>query len=80
MLNYSEEVKKDCKKFSYQEEMTLVSYAPRNNFIKNLALDQSSNSLLLFQYVEKHSKVLYDLIKDKSLDRKVFFVYECLSK
>ena len=76
MLNYSEEVKKDCKKFSYQEEMDfLVSYAPRNNFIKNLALDQSGNSLLLFQYVEKHGKVLYDLIKDKSLDRKVFFVY-----
>jgi len=76
MLNYSDEVRNSTKKYSYQEEMDfLVSHAPRNNFIKNLALDQTGNTLLLFQYVEKHGKILYEMIKEKVGDRKVFFVY-----
>lgn len=76
MLNYSDEVKNACKKYKYQEEMDfLVSHEPRNRFIRNLALDQKGNTLLLFQYVEKHGKILHDLIKEKALDRKVFFVY-----
>ena len=35
------------------------------------------NSLLLFQYVDKHGKVLYDMIRnaDNIGERKVFFVY-----
>nr|BCU99808.1 MAG: hypothetical protein CM15mV30_1040 [uncultured marine virus] len=32
----------------------ICSFEPRNNFISNLALDQKGNTLLLFQYVEKH--------------------------
>jgi len=76
MLNYSDEIKNACKKYKYQEEMDfLVSHDPRNRFIRNLALDQKGNTLLLFQYVEKHGKILHDLIKEKALDRKVFFVY-----
>ena len=76
MLNYSDDVRQACKKYKYQEEMDfLVSYTPRNNFIRNLALDQKGNSLLLFQYVEKHGKILYNMIKEKSEDREVFFVH-----
>ena len=76
MLNYSDEIKQSTKKYTYQEEMDfLVSHTPRNNFIRNLAVDQTGNTLLLFQYVEKHGKILYDIIKEKSGDRKVFFVY-----
>lgn len=76
MLNYSDEIRQQNKKYTYQEEMNfLVSYTPRNNFIRNLALDQTGNTLLLFQYVEKHGKVLYDIIKEKAEDRKVFFVF-----
>jgi superfamily II DNA or RNA helicase len=76
MLNYSDEIRQQNKKYTYQEEMNfLVSYTPRNNFIRNLALDQTGNTLLLFQYVEKHGKILYDIIKEKVKDRKVFFVF-----
>ena len=76
MLNYSEEIRQENKKYTYQEEMNfLVSHTPRNNFIRNLALDQTGNTLLLFQYVEKHGKILYDIIKEKAKDRKVFFVF-----
>ena len=40
-----------------------------------MALDQKGNTLVLYNYVEKHGKPLYDLIKGKAdEDRKVFFV------
>jgi superfamily II DNA or RNA helicase len=76
MLNYSDDVRQANKKLSYQEEMDfLVSYTPRNNFIRNLTLEQTGNSLLLFQYVEKHGRILYDMIKEKAENRKIFFVH-----
>ncbi len=76
-LDYSDEEKQLCKKFSYQEEIDwLVTHPKRNNFIRNLVLDQKGNTLLLFQYVEKHGKVLLDLLKEKAdPNRKIFFVH-----
>ena len=54
----------------------IVTHPKRNKFIRNLACDQHGNTLLLFQFVEKHGKVLYNIIKEKVGDnRKVFFVY-----
>ena len=76
ILQYSEEIRKTVKGFNYQEEMDfIVQYNPRNIFIRNLALDQKGNTLVLFQYVEKHGKLLYDMIWSKCEDRQVFFVY-----
>ena len=77
VLKYNEEIRKGRKNNTYQEEMDwLVSCESRNKFIRNLAIKSSGNTLVLFQYVEKHGKVLYELIKDKvHEDRKVFFVY-----
>lgn len=76
VLNYSEEIRKANKKLTYQEEMDfLVQYAPRNKFIRNLSVACKGNTLVLFQYVEKHGKVLFDLINNKVEEgRKVFFV------
>jgi superfamily II DNA or RNA helicase len=77
LLKYNEEIRKERKNKTYQEEMDwLVSCEPRNKFIRNLAVNSKGNTLVLFQYVEKHGKVLYDLIKNKVHDkRKIFFVY-----
>lgn len=76
ILQYSDEIKKQNKELKYQEEMDfIVQYEPRNKFIRNLALDQTGNTLVLFQYVEKHGKILYDMIHNKDSDRKVFFVF-----
>jgi superfamily II DNA or RNA helicase len=63
-------------KRSYQDEIDyIVRHEKRNQFIRNLALDQKGNTLVLFQFVEKHGKILFDLIEDKAHDdRKVFFV------
>jgi superfamily II DNA or RNA helicase len=54
----------------------LVTHPKRNNVIKNLATTQKGNTLVLFQFVEKHGQVLYDLINNKVGDtRQVFFVH-----
>ena len=65
------------KKLTYQDEIEfLVTHEKRNRFIRNLAVDQRGNTLLLFQYVDKHGRVLHDMIQNKvDKDRKVFFVY-----
>ena len=76
VLDYSDEVKKALKGKTYQEEMDfIVGYEPRNKFIRNLAIKQTGNSLVLFQYVEKHGKMLHEMIQSKAENRKVFFVY-----
>ena len=76
VLNYSDDVRKNNKELKYQEEMDfLVGHYPRNKFIRNMVLSQTRNTLVLFQYVEKHGEILYDMINDKNSDRKVFFVY-----
>lgn len=76
-LNYSDEEKKLTKNFSYQEEIDwIVTHPKRNKFIRNLVIDRKGNTLVLFQYVEKHGKVLHDLIVEAAADkRKVFFVH-----
>ena len=55
----------------------IVSHEKRNRFIRNLTKTRTGNTLVLFQYVEKHGRVLHSLIGD-TLDyqtRKLFFVY-----
>ena len=78
VLKYPKEEAIQVKNLKYQEEMDyIVSHEKRNNFIKNLTKDQTGNTLVLFQYVEKHGKILYDLISD-TLDhqaRRIFFVF-----
>ena len=75
ILEYSEEVRKACKGFDYQKEIDfIVQNVQRNKFIRNLALKQEGNTLVLFQYVEKHGKVLHEMIKEKAGERKVFYV------
>ena len=77
VLKYDDATRQARKNNTYQEEMDfLVSHYPRNKFIRNLSVKSKGNTLVLFQYVEKHGKVLYEMIKEKVHEgRKVFFVY-----
>jgi superfamily II DNA or RNA helicase len=77
VLSYSDEVRQLISNSAdYQAEMDyLVKLEARNNFIKNLALSLEGNTLLLFQYVEKHGNVLNDIIKKEAKGRKVFYVH-----
>ncbi|NDC22685.1 MAG: DEAD/DEAH box helicase [Proteobacteria bacterium] len=75
VLNYDDETRQLLKKATYQDEMDfLVNHPPRNKFLCNLALSLTGNSLILYQYVDKHGKAIYDEIKSKASDRKVYFV------
>ena len=76
VLKYPEDVCKQSRGWDYQSEIEyIVSSRARNEFIRNLALSLQGNSLILFNLVEKHGKQLHKLIKEKSGDRHVFFVY-----
>ena len=76
ILKYKDEICKEVIKKKYQEEIDfIVRYEARNKFISNLALDQKGNTLVLFQFVEKHGKPLHDLLKTKVTEnRKLFYV------
>ena len=77
ILQHDKQVRADMFGKTYQEEMDyLVSNEKRNKYIRNLVTGLQGNTLVLFQYVEKHGKVIYDMIKQSAKgDRKVFFVY-----
>jgi superfamily II DNA or RNA helicase len=71
--------RKDCiavSKMQYQDELDwIVTNPKRNRMLTNLAMKCNGNTLLLFQFVEKHGEVLFDLIKEAAGDaRQVFFV------
>ena len=76
VLGYKEEERKLVKNMSYQDEVDfIVRHDERNKFIRNLALSLEGNSLILFQFVEKHGKMLFDMIKDKDESRPIFFIH-----
>ena len=63
------------KKMTYQEEMDyLVSNEARNEFICNLVYSLSGNTLILFQYVEKHGVLLHEKMA-KRLGEDLHYVY-----
>lgn len=78
LLKYSDSERKDSKSDTYQEEIDrIVSNDARNQFIAQLALKTKGNTLVLFNYVEKHGKPLYERLEKLNTDptRKLFFIY-----
>lgn len=48
---------------TYQDEIDYIAqHSGRNKFIKNLTLSLEGNKLLFFKLVDKHGKLLYDLL------------------
>jgi len=78
VLKHTDDECLKAKDKTYQEEIEyLISHEARNKFIKNLAVSLGKNTLILFQMVDKHGRILYDMIKNtKNIsNRKVFFIY-----
>ena len=76
ILKHSEQKCKDAKNYKYQDEIEyLVSNYERNRFIRNLTVSLKGNTLVLFQLVEKHGKVLYSMIEEFVKDREISFVH-----
>lgn len=76
ILKYDEEICKANKNNKYQDEIDyIVRSNSRNKFIRNLTLSLEGNTLLLYQFVEKHGKVLYDMLWARCQDRPLFFIH-----
>lgn len=63
LLKYDDQYRKLIKDQTYQKEIEfLISHQPRNEFICKLASQLKGNTLILYQYVDKHGKAIYDLL------------------
>ncbi len=77
ILKYPEEFCQAHRKDDYQEEyIAVMTHPARLKFIRNLAKSVKGNTLILFQLVEKHGKLLYQDIKERAPDHQVFFVHK----
>ena len=79
MLRYPAEIRKTVCGLDYHGEIEwLINCEKRNEFITSLASATRGNTLVLFNYVEKHGKPLFENIKKCATNvienRKVFFV------
>jgi len=64
------------KKMTYQEEMDyIVSNKARNLFLVNLVRSLKGNTLVLFQFVEKHGTVLFDMMSNTDMGGNLHYVY-----
>jgi superfamily II DNA or RNA helicase len=81
ILQYPDGTKRATRKFDYDQEMDfLVRNDARNRFIRNLVVSLEGNTLVFFQFVEKHGAELYRLIREEldrrgETDRKVFYMH-----
>src|SRR5690606_8131129 len=61
VLNYPDEERKEISKLNYHSYYEkLIRHEKRNRFILNLAKELPGNGLILFQFVDKHGKILYN--------------------
>ena len=76
LLKHSESVRSELKRSTYQDEIDyIVSCEERNRFVCRLTNNLKGNTLVLFQFVEKHGKVLHQIMKKEFPDKQVFFVH-----
>lgn len=72
-LEYTDEEKK--VKRDYAAELDFITTHPRRNrFLVNLCKALPGNTLVLFQFVEKHGMVLHELMKAQITDRPIFYI------
>jgi len=75
ILKYDEHTCQAMRKASYREEIDfIVSSERRIKYLRNLALSCKGNTLLLFNYVEKHGKPLLKAIAEKDPSRPLFYI------
>jgi superfamily II DNA or RNA helicase len=74
ILQYPSKNIEEIKKAKYQEEIDwLVANDKRNKFISGLAKSTKGNTLVLFNYVEKHGIPLFEMLK--TCDKKTYLIY-----
>ena len=75
VLKYSDDLRKEVSKMDYQGELDfIVTNQARNKFIKNLVLSLTGNTIVFFNFVEKHGKVMHEMLKQEVGTRPLFFI------
>ena len=78
LLKHSEEARQalwEEGKLEYDaEKQYLIDNYERNKFIRNLVLSLKGNTLVLYERVEDHGEVLYEMTKEKT-DKYVSFIH-----
>ena len=70
VLNYTGSNRQLMRRTPYQDEIEwLITDSRRNKFICDLVSNLPGNTLILFNYVEKHGKPLYTMIENKIIDK-----------
>lgn len=68
--------KQNKKKFDYQEELKyIISSEKRNSKVALLAKSLGGNTLILFDRVETHGKLMYDVLCKKFGEDKIYFIH-----
>ena len=77
LLKHPEHMCKALKGMDYKEEINqIVANQARTNFISNLAIGCTGNTLILFNFVSRHGQVIHDTIKAKLPDdRNIYFIH-----
>jgi superfamily II DNA or RNA helicase len=76
LLKFDDDTRKAHSKLEYKDEIDfIITSEKRNKFLRNLAINCKGNTLLLFNYVERHGAVLYEMIRAKAGDRNVYFIH-----
>jgi superfamily II DNA or RNA helicase len=76
VLQYPKEITKIMKHYNYDEEIDYIVRNPnRNIFIRKLVSVLKGNTLVLFNFVEKHGEMLFEEIKNNCPDHHVFFIH-----
>jgi len=77
LLSYPDLDRQAVKRAKYQDEIRwIIGSQRRNKFIADMCNRLKGNSLILFQFVEDHGKVLNSLVRAcVPSERKVFFVH-----
>jgi superfamily II DNA or RNA helicase len=74
VLEHPKEIREQTRGNKYQEEMDFLTRdSERNKFICDLVSNLPGNTLILFNYVEKHGKPLYDAITQQ--DKPCHLIY-----
>lgn len=75
IFDHSDEVKKEISKLKYADEIdNIISDERKNKFICKLALKQKGNTLVLFNFVERHGKPLLELMSSLNKGKTIFYV------
>ncbi len=76
VLNYQKDDYKDLKSKKYQDEIDwIIKNQKRMIFIKNLTKSLNGNILLIFQYVDKHGKEIYEYFKNNIPDKNIHLIH-----